>query len=81
MKNLIVQFYTKPKCELCEDGYRLLKLVQEDYSFEIETINIEEDDAIHEEYMLMIPVVKYGPNIIQWGRLDYPTLLEALSLK
>lgn len=74
-----VQFYSKPNCALCEDGYLMLKLVQEDFPFEVEVINIEEDDAIHEEYMLMIPVVKYGNEIIQWGRLDYPTLLEALA--
>ena len=57
----------------------MLKLVQEDIDFNIEVINIEEDDALHEKFMVMIPVVEYNSNIIQYGIIDYPTLLEALS--
>lgn len=57
----------------------MLKLVQEDVPFEIEIINIEEDDDIHEKYMLMIPVVEKEGKMIQYGQLDYATLYEALS--
>ena len=42
-------------------------------------VNIEEDDEAHERYMLMIPVVEVGGEMIQYGRLDYTTLFEALS--
>lgn len=74
-----VQYYSRPGCHLCEEGLILLKLVQEDVDFNIEIINIEEDDALHEKYMLMIPVVEKNNRMIQYGRLDYITLLEALS--
>ncbi|WP_391203343.1 glutaredoxin family protein [Psychrobacillus sp. L4] len=56
----------------------MLKLVQEDVAFEIKEVNIEEDEALHEKYMLMIPVVEFEDEIIQYGQVDYATLLEAL---
>ncbi|WP_347791656.1 glutaredoxin family protein [Solibacillus sp. CAU 1738] len=74
-----VMYYSKPDCELCEEGLVTLKLVQEDIPFHLEIINIEENDEIHEKYMLMIPVAEYAGEILQYGRLDYVTLVEALS--
>ncbi|MEK4230604.1 glutaredoxin family protein [Solibacillus sp. FSL H8-0538] len=74
-----VQFYSRPNCELCVKGLQQLKLVQEDFSFAIDIINIEEDEALHEKFMVMIPVVERDGQIIQYGLLDYPTLLEAFS--
>ncbi|MEI4770460.1 glutaredoxin family protein [Psychrobacillus sp. FJAT-51614] len=73
-----VNFYTRPGCHLCDDARLMLKLVQEDISFEINEVNIEEDDELHEKFMLMIPVIEYNDKIIQYGRVDYATLLEAL---
>ena len=66
---------------LCDEGLSILKLVQDDTHFEIEIINIEEDDDIHEKYMLMIPVVVKDGEIIQYGQLDYVTLYEAFLNK
>lgn len=75
---MIVHFYTRPGCHLCEEARIVLKLVQEDVPFEIKEYNIEEDDALHEKYMLMIPVVEFENEIIQYGQVDYPTILDAL---
>ena len=75
---MIVNFYTRPGCHLCEEARLMLKLVQEDVSLEINEMNIEEDDALHEKYMLMIPVVEFEGEIIQYGQVDYATILEAL---
>lgn len=75
---MIVKYYSRAHCELCVDGLRTLKLVQEDIAFEIEVIDIEEDDEIHEKFMLMIPVVEKEGRILQYGKLDYATLFEAL---
>jgi glutaredoxin len=73
-----VYLYTRPGCHLCDDARLMLKLVQEDVSFEMSEVNIEEDDELHEKYMLMIPVVVFEDEIIQYGKVDYATLLEAL---
>lgn len=74
-----IKYYSRPGCGLCEEGIVLLKLVQEDVPFTIEEINIETDDLLHERFMLMIPVVEKNGEIIQYGALDYVTLLEGLA--
>jgi len=73
-----VNYYSRPDCSLCEEGLLTLKLVQSDVQFEIDVINIEENEEFHEKYMLMIPVVEKDNEIIQYGNLDYVTLYEAL---
>ena len=74
-----VRFYSRPGCSLCEEGFLTLQLVQEDIPFKIEILNIEDDDTLHEKYMFMIPVVEKDGEVIQYGQLDYVTLLEALG--
>ena len=73
-----VTYYSRANCGLCVEGLITLKLVQEDLGFDIDIIDIEEDEAIHEKYMLMIPVVVKEGRIIQYGQLDYATLIENL---
>ncbi|MGE7132951.1 glutaredoxin family protein [Lysinibacillus xylanilyticus] len=73
-----VKFFSRDNCGLCVDGLLTLKLVQEDINFDFEIINIEEDESIHEKYMLMIPVVEKDGQVIQYGNLDYATLMEHL---
>ncbi|HEK9101326.1 glutaredoxin family protein [Bacillus pfraonensis] len=53
-----VVLYTKTDCGLCEKAKQLLKEVQHEYSFEIEEIDIYEDDELLEKYQIMIPVVE-----------------------
>lgn len=73
-----VKFFSRANCGLCVEGLYTLKLVQEDIDFDIEIIDIEEDESIHEKYMLMIPVVEKDGQVIQYGNLDYATLMEHL---
>lgn len=73
-------FYGRPKCALCEEGKRILALVAEDVALDVTYINIEEDDELHEKYLIMIPVVTKGEEVIQYGQLDYLTLLDAVSV-
>ena len=74
-----ILFYSRPGCSLCEEGFLTLRLVQEDIPFKIEILNIEDDELLHEKYMLMIPVVEKDGDVIQYGQLDYVTLLEAFG--
>lgn len=74
-----VQFYTRPNCPLCEDARLMLELVKEDVILHIEEINIEDNDDIHEKFLLRIPVIERNGVVIQEGRIDYPTLLEAFT--
>ncbi|MDG5471679.1 glutaredoxin family protein [Jeotgalibacillus sp. ET6] len=76
---MIVEFYTRPDCPLCEEAKIMLKLVQEDQFFIIEEKNINERDEWTEEYGLMIPVIKTDGKVIQFGQVDYPTLSKRLQ--
>ncbi len=74
-----IQFYTRPNCSLCEEARLMIQLVSEDIELDIEEINIENNDRIHEKYVIRIPVIEREGIVIQEGRIDYPTLLEALT--
>ena len=74
-----VYLYSRSNCPLCEEARLMLELVKDDINLDIEEINIEEDDELHEKYLLRIPVIESGGEIIQEGRIDYPTLLEAFT--
>ena len=71
-----VYFYTRPGCHLCDDARLMLKLVQEDVSFEMKEVNIEEDDALHEKYMLMIPVIEENGDVLLFGSIGYADIVE-----
>lgn len=73
-----VQLYTRPQCSLCVDAKVILEIVQSDVAFEIEEINIEDDETLLEQYMLRIPVIVFEGQIVQEGIIDYPTALEVL---
>lgn len=79
MLSMIVKFFSRANCPLCVEGLHTLKLVQEDVPFDIDMIDIEQDDRVHEKYMLMIPVVEKDGVVIQYGHLDYATLMEQLG--
>lgn len=74
-----IKYYSRPNCSLCSEGLITLKLVQEELQFEYDVINIEENEELHEKYMLMIPVVEKNGKVIQYGILDYVTLYEEIK--
>lgn len=53
----------------------MMKLVQEDYPLTWSTVDIQTDDAIHEKYMLMVPVLEKDGEILAYGNIDYATLV------
>ncbi|WP_153721048.1 glutaredoxin family protein [Sporosarcina cascadiensis] len=73
------QFYTRPGCSLCEEAELMLKLAAEDYPVEWQTINIEEDEEIHEKYMLMIPVLEQNGEVVKYGNIGYIDILEIIE--
>ncbi|MDV6378426.1 glutaredoxin family protein [Sporosarcina sp. GW1-11] len=73
------KFYTRPDCPLCVEAEQMLRLVAEDYAVEWETFNIEEDDEIHEKYMLMIPVLERNGEVVLYGKIGYIDILEIIA--
>ncbi|MDN7228680.1 glutaredoxin family protein [Planococcus sp. N064] len=75
----MITLFTRPNCPLCDEAKMMMELVREDFPFEYEEVNIESDDAIHEKYMLMIPVVEKDGEVAIYGNVGYIELLEALE--
>ncbi|HLR10236.1 MAG TPA: glutaredoxin family protein [Sporosarcina sp.] len=66
-----IVFYRQDGCALCDEAEMMLKLVQEEYAFTWSTIDIRADDAIHEKYMLMVPVIEYEEKVVVYGNIGY----------
>ncbi|MFC5591586.1 glutaredoxin family protein [Sporosarcina soli] len=73
-----VTFYTKPGCHLCDEAELMLKLVQKDFPLTWTTVDIETDDASHEKYMLMIPVIEKDDEVLLFGSIGYADIVELL---
>ncbi|WP_210617740.1 glutaredoxin family protein [Mammaliicoccus lentus] len=76
-----IKFYIGRNCGLCEDAKYQLEFLKETFEkpVNIETIHIEDNDYLLNEYMLRIPIVMYQDKILQEGNIDFVTLLEELE--
>jgi hypothetical protein len=52
-----VTLYTKPDCHLCDVAHEVLEEVREDFTFDIERVDISEDRGLRKRYGVRIPVV------------------------
>lgn len=75
----MLTFYSRQNCRLCEEGMNMMRLVQQEIPFEFATVDIEQDEDLHERYMMMIPVLEKDGEMIQYGILDYETIIEAVT--
>jgi len=66
---LKVTFYTKENCSLCDLAREMIRDLREDFSFELETVDITKSPNAWEEYREKIPVIEIGEEIL-WGRID-----------
>ncbi|HSP21084.1 MAG TPA: glutaredoxin family protein [Planococcus sp. (in: firmicutes)] len=76
----MITLFTRANCPLCDEAKLMLKLVQEDFDIEWVEVDIESDDALHEKYMLIIPVIEHNGKTVIYGNVGYIELLEALEL-
>lgn len=70
-----VMLYTKPDCHLCDEAKAMMRLAQEDFPLTWDEVNIEMDDASHEKYMLMIPVIEKNGAVLLYGSIGYVDIL------
>lgn len=76
VKSRTVNFYTKDQCPLCIEGLEIVRDLADDYHFEINVIDIYQNDQLLEKYQLMIPVVKVDDRIIDYGNISWSKLNE-----
>ena len=52
-----VTLYSRPGCHLCDEARAALRNAREHAPFDVDEINIEDDDVLHARYLERIPVV------------------------
>lgn len=72
--------YTRSNCPLCDEAKLMIGLINEDFPLSYREVDIESDDALHEKYMLMIPVLEKDDEVLLYGNIGYVELLEALEI-
>lgn len=71
-----VTFYRQEGCPLCDEAERMMKLVQEDYPLTWTDFDIRTDEAKHEKYMLMVPVIEKNGEPLLYGNIGYIDIIE-----
>ncbi|AFU15795.1 Glutaredoxin [Bacillus thuringiensis MC28] len=79
MKKMKVVLYTKVDCGLCVQAKQVLQEVQCEYSFQIEEIDIYEDNDLLEKYHLMIPVVEIGGKQVEYGNIHKGVIINYIK--
>ncbi|OMP68249.1 glutaredoxin family protein [Domibacillus epiphyticus] len=74
-----VYFYTRPNCHLCEEAKIVMDMVKEEIDMMLQERNIDGCDEWTERYGLMIPVVEYNGEILQYGHIDYVSVFTKLK--
>ncbi|GLH64358.1 glutaredoxin family protein [Parageobacillus sp. G301] len=80
---MVINLYSKTNCPLCDKAKQVLQELQREFSFQINEIDIYQDDALLEKYQLMIPVVEIDGEEVDFGMVQKDVirkrLLEAQS--
>ncbi|MFS0780122.1 glutaredoxin family protein [Bacillus sp. 1P06AnD] len=74
-----IMLYSREKCHLCEKAKVELNAVSERTGMAYDIIDIHSDDALLEMYSLMIPVVVYKGEIIQYGKVNKDSVINYLK--
>lgn len=79
---LNLTYYTRDNCHLCNEGKLQIRLALSelrDNVVKLTEVNIDNDDQLQEEYMVRIPVLSDGGNVIQEGVLDFVTIYDYIK--
>jgi Glutaredoxin-like domain (DUF836) len=80
MRSPRVRLYARPDCHLCDEARgRLLDLRSGGVDFELEEVNIENDEQLHARYLERIPVVELEGEIVSELFLDPDGLRARLA--
>lgn len=78
---MVIHFYTKPDCLLCEEALTMLQTLQNIYEFEINICDIHERDEWLEKYFLHIPVIEINDRLFTGDEIEFSKLEEQIIRK
>ena len=71
--------YQREGCHLCEIAAAQLEQLRNDYEFELESVDIESSDDLHQRYLERIPVVALDQVELYDFEIDLADLKSRLS--
>jgi len=74
-----VTLYTREGCHLCEDAEEVLRLLREEIPFEMELVDITQDEDLYQKYKYEIPVVLINGVEVARYRIDKDQILHLLK--
>ncbi len=74
-----VTLYSAPECGLCREAEAALRRVQKRAGFELEVVDIEQDEAAHRLYWARIPVVLADGREIAAAPIDERVLEKGIE--
>jgi glutaredoxin len=75
---VIINLYSKTNCPLCDKAKQVLQELQKEFSFQINEIDIYQDDVLLEKYQLMIPVVEIDGEEVAFGIVQKDVIRKRL---
>jgi glutaredoxin len=74
-----LRVYGKENCCLCDDAKEILRELQAEMAFEIEEIDIYQDDELLEKYQIIIPVVQVNTDMLGYGIIEKEEIKKQLA--
>lgn len=75
----LVRVYHRDGCHLCDVLLAAVEALRDRYTFELETVDIDEDPVLLARFNVKVPVVEVDGDILCCHRLDDAGLIDALS--
>ncbi|WP_240501943.1 glutaredoxin family protein [Bacillus sp. MUM 13] len=73
--------YSRERCPLCDKAKMVMEEFEADSGIGFQIIDIHSADDLVEKYGLMIPVLEWGTEIIQYGNIDRERLNQLFQKK
>jgi glutaredoxin len=70
MNQTVITLFTRNRCPLCDKAKTALLELKEEWNFQLEEIDIDENDELTERYGLMIPVIHIDGEEVGFGFVD-----------
>lgn len=71
--------YSRDQCPLCEKAKLVLEEIKEETGVAYEVIDIYNNDELLNLYGIMIPVVKWQGEVIQYGQINKSKLCKCIK--
>lgn len=81
MKDKELVLYSREKCPLCDKAKIILNELAIEMGISYREIDIYSDDDLLERFGLMIPVLEWQGEIIQYGNIDKDSLIHQFKKK